>query len=212
MKRGRHEEAVAAFRRATEIAPGKPNHWNNLAAAYQSLGRVDLALAALDSNLKLTAPNGTWIDWHNLWTAYRNLGGNVYLGRDRRDTNARAAAALRRSVELNPKNGEGWNSLGAVSQTIGNASAALRSYRKAESFGNRYARKNHDDLLAALAAQAAAMRAAASSAPDSSSAGSNCSSYSGGVAAACNQGDSSAMSRYQNHQQTSEDKRKYGVE
>ncbi|MGE0799513.1 MAG: tetratricopeptide repeat protein [Lautropia sp.] len=213
MKRKRFEPAIAAFRRATELAPAKPSHWNNLAAAYREAGRIDLALAALDSNLKLAAPNGTWVDWHNLGVAYRNLGGGIYLGRDRRDTNARALTALRRSVELNPKNHEGWNTLGAVYATIGNGSEALRSYKKAEALGNPYARKNHDELVAAMAAEAAAMRAAAASFSSSGGgSGSDCSSYSGPVNAACRQGDAEAMRRYQGHQQTREDTRRYGVQ
>lgn len=39
-----------------------------------------------------------------------------------------------------------------------------------------------------------------------------CSSYAGPVAGACNQGDKGAMDRYQNHQETQEDKRRYGTQ
>lgn len=39
-----------------------------------------------------------------------------------------------------------------------------------------------------------------------------CSSYSGPVAGACNQGDKGAMDRYQEHQESKEDQRKYGVQ
>lgn len=42
--------------------------------------------------------------------------------------------------------------------------------------------------------------------------GNPCSIYAGPVAGACNQGDKGAMDRYQNHQETQEDKRKYGVQ
>jgi hypothetical protein len=42
--------------------------------------------------------------------------------------------------------------------------------------------------------------------------GNSCSSYSGPIAAACNQGDNSAMDRYREHQETQDDKRKYGVQ
>ena len=52
----------------------RPNYWNNLASAYRETRQFDLAAAALDSNMKLAAPHGTWTDWHNLGTAYRNLG------------------------------------------------------------------------------------------------------------------------------------------
>jgi len=44
------------------------------------------------------------------------------------------------------------------------------------------------------------------------SGGNPCSSYSGPMAAACNQGDKGAMDRYQEHQESHEDKRKYGVQ
>jgi TPR repeat protein len=46
----------------------------------------------------------------------------------------------------------------------------------------------------------------------SGSGGNPCSSYSGPMAAACNQGDKGAMDRYQEHQESHEDKRKYGVQ
>ncbi len=42
--------------------------------------------------------------------------------------------------------------------------------------------------------------------------GNPCSSYSGPAAAACNQGDKGAIDRYREHQETQEDKRKYGVQ
>jgi tetratricopeptide (TPR) repeat protein len=74
MKVKRYEDAVRAFKRATEIEPLRSNYWNNLASAYRETRQFDLAVAALDSNMKLAAPYGTWTDWHNLGTAYRNLG------------------------------------------------------------------------------------------------------------------------------------------
>jgi len=115
-------------------------------------------------------------------------------------------------VKLNPQNGEGWNSLGAAYQILANYDEALRSYKRAEALGNSYARKNYNDLKAALAAAAAAAANWGSGDSSSGSSGSSCSSYSGPVAAACNQGDRGAMDRYQNHQQTKEDQRKYGVQ
>ncbi len=42
--------------------------------------------------------------------------------------------------------------------------------------------------------------------------GNPCSIYAGPVAAACNQGNKGAMDRYMEHQETQEDKRKYGVQ
>jgi len=201
----RFEDAINALKRATELEPRKPSYWNNLAVAYRETNQINLALAALDSNMKLAAPHGTWADWHNLGTAYRNLGRE-------RDRQSKAVIALRQSVKLNPRNGEGWNSLGAAYEILGNYDEALRCYKQADALGNQYARTNHNNLKAALAAAAAAAANQGNDSYPSSSGGNSCSSYSGPVAAACNQGDQSAMGRYQNNQPTQEDKRKYGVQ
>jgi tetratricopeptide (TPR) repeat protein len=201
----RFEDAVNALKRATELDSRKPSYWNNLAVAYRETNQITLALAALDNNMKLAAPYGTWTDWHNLGVAYGNLGKE-------RDRQNKAVIALRQSVKLNPRNGEGWNSLGAAYQTLSKYDEALRSYKQADALGNRYARQNYHNLKAALAAAAAASANMGSHSSPSGDGGNPCSIYSGGVAAACNQGDQSAMDRYRNHQQTQEDKRKYGVE
>jgi tetratricopeptide (TPR) repeat protein len=207
MKVKRFEDAVNAFKRATEIEPRKPNYWNNLASAYRETRQFNLAVAALDSNLKLAAPHVTWTDWHNLGLAYRNLG---LMWGNERDRQNKAVTAFRQSVKLNPRNAEGWNSLGATYQTLSNYDEALRFYKQAEALGNPYARQNHDNLRAAIAAAA---RAQANFGDNPSNAGGNaCSSYSGPVASACNQGDQGAMGRYQDHQPTQEDRRKYGVQ
>ena len=208
MKVKRYEDAVRAFKRATELEPRKPNYWNNLASAYRETRQFDLAVATLDSNMKLAAPHGDWADWHNLGTAYRNLG---LMWGNERDRQNKAVIAFRQSLKLNPKNGEGWNSLGATYQTLSNYDEAFRCYKQAEALGNSYARQNYDNLKAAIAAAAAAA-ANMGSGSSSSGGGNPCSSYSGPVAAACNQGDQGAMGRYQNNQPNQEDKRKYGVQ
>lgn len=201
----RFEDAVNALKRATELDPRKPSYWNNLAVAYGKTNQINLALAALDNNMKLAAPHGTWTDWHNLGVAYGNLGKE-------RDRQNKAAIALRQSVKLNPRNGEGWNSLGTAYQALADYDEALRSYKQADALGNRYARANYNNLKSALAAAAAAAANTGNNSSTSGDSGNPCSIYSGGVAAACNQGNQGAMDRYRNHQQTQEDKRKYGVQ
>ncbi len=208
MKVKRFEDAVNAFKRATEIEPRRPNYWNNLASAYRETRQFNLAVAALDSNLTLAAPHGNWTDWHNLGLAYRNLG---LMWGNERDRQNKAVRAFRQSLKLNPRNAEGWNSLGATYQTLSNYDEAFRCYKQAEALGNPYAGQNYANLKAALAAAARAQTNFDNN-PSSDGSGNRCSSYSGAVAAACNQGDSSAMGRYQDHQPTQEDKRKYGVE
>ena len=208
MKVKRYEDAVRAFKRATELEPRKPNYWNNLASAYRETRQFDLAVVALDNNMKLAAPHGDWADWHNLGTAYRNLG---LMWGNERDRQNKAVIAFRQSLKLNPRSGEGWNSLGATYQTLSNYDEAFRCYKQAEALGNSYARQNYDNLKAALAAAAAAAANMGSSS-SSGGGGNPCGSYSGPVAAACNQDDQGAMGRYQNNQPSQEDKRKYGVQ
>ncbi|MGH7874921.1 MAG: tetratricopeptide repeat protein [Candidatus Binatia bacterium] len=207
MKVKRFEDAVNAFKRATEIEPRRPNYWNNLASAYRETHQFNLAVAALDSNMQLAAPHGTWTDWHNLGIAYRNLG---LMWGNERDRQNKAVRALRQSIKLNPRNAEGWNTLGATYQTLNNYNEAFHCYKQAEALGNPYAAQNYANLKSALAAAA---RASTNFGDNPSNAGGNpCSSYSGPVASACNQGDHGAMGRYQDHQPTQEDRRKYGVQ
>jgi len=52
MDQGRHEEAVAAFRRELEADPKLPGHYNNLAVALTRLGRLDEAIANFQQALK----------------------------------------------------------------------------------------------------------------------------------------------------------------
>jgi len=207
MKVKRYEDAVRAFKRATEIEPSKPNYWNNLASAYRETRQFELAVAALDSNMKRAAPHGTWEDWHNLEIAYRNLG---LMWGNERDRQNKAVIAFRQSLKINPRNAEGWNSLGATYETLSNYDEAFRCYKQAEALGNPYARKNSDNLKAALAAAAAAA-ANMRSGGGGSSGGDKCRSYSGLVAVACYQGDGGAIERYHKNQPTQEDQRKYGV-
>ena len=66
-----------------------------------------------------------------------------------RDRQNKAVIAFRQSLKLNPRSGEGWNSLGATYQTLSNYDEAFRCYKQAEALGNSYARQNYDNLKAA---------------------------------------------------------------
>lgn len=44
----RHDRANELYRRATALAPGRPQHWYNLACSERSLGRLEAAAAACD--------------------------------------------------------------------------------------------------------------------------------------------------------------------
>jgi tetratricopeptide (TPR) repeat protein len=53
MRLGHHEKANELYRRATDVAPGEPRFWYNLAASERSLGRLDGAEAACDRAISL---------------------------------------------------------------------------------------------------------------------------------------------------------------
>lgn len=72
--------------------------------------------------------------------------------------------------------------------------------------------KNEVQLGKYIGANIERRAAAAFGGGGSGGGGNPCSSYSGPAAAACNQGDKGAIDRYREHQETQEDKRKYGVQ
>ncbi len=115
---GRAQDAVAAARRATVLAPGAPDAHNNLGVALQSMGRREDAVAAFQ---KAAALHPGYADAHN------NLGSVLQeLGRI-----DEAIAAYRAAIAAQPALATAHNNLGAALQAKGQLDAALESYRQA---------------------------------------------------------------------------------
>jgi len=89
---GRYGEAVAAYKRALELAPNDPGLYNNLGNVFANLGRYDESITALQSAIKLNNPDFVVL-------AHINLGF-VYVQTNRR---VQALEALEQAIALNPQ-------------------------------------------------------------------------------------------------------------
>jgi cytochrome c-type biogenesis protein CcmH/NrfG len=74
-----------------------------LAAAYSATNSREHALAALENNLRLAAPHGSWVDWYILGNGFNN-----------QKDYQKASYAYQQSIRLNPQRGETWTNLGAA--------------------------------------------------------------------------------------------------
>jgi tetratricopeptide (TPR) repeat protein len=149
----RYTEASEVFRRATQLVPAKSHYWNNLAATYSQTNSRDAALQALDSNEKLAAPHGTWLDWYVL--------GNGFSNQKAYD---RAIDPFEQALRLNPRSGETWTNLGAAQQALGHWDQALAAFSRGKDLGNPAGAQDYMALQNAIAeAKIRAMEASRSS-------------------------------------------------
>lgn len=96
---GDYEAAATEFRHVVESAPLSAFGYDNLAAAYDTLGLKDDALEALERSIELD-PDGNPI-------AYLNLG-KLYFDESRFGD---AAAMFEKSIAINPDDGLTWSNL-----------------------------------------------------------------------------------------------------
>jgi antitoxin component YwqK of YwqJK toxin-antitoxin module/tetratricopeptide (TPR) repeat protein len=112
---GKHEEAVAAARRALALNPFEPLTYNNLADAQEELKQVDAALATYKQGLKLFPYNQT---------LYYNQG----VTHVRRLQTAEALTNLQHSLELAPTHLGSHRLLGILAAQQGHTAHALISW------------------------------------------------------------------------------------
>jgi tetratricopeptide (TPR) repeat protein len=122
----KYSAAADAFEQAAQLAPLKSIYWNNLATAFAGLEQRDNALAALKKNEVVAAPHGSWIDWYNLGTAYKNL--QAY---------EKAVSAYNRALESNPRSATVWTSLGGAEQALGQFDSAAEHYKLGMALGDK---------------------------------------------------------------------------
>ena len=115
---GRHDEAIAEFKRAIELDPSFAHPHNGLGSVYRDLGRHDEAIAEYRRAIELD-PTG----------AYPHNGlGNVYRDLGRHDE---AMAAYQRAIELDPTFAYPHNGLGNVYRDLGRYDEAIAAYQRA---------------------------------------------------------------------------------
>ncbi len=136
----RFEDAREMFQRATQLVPTKSHYWNNLAAAYSQTNDREAALHALDTNERLAAPHGTWIDWYVLGNGFSNQ--KAY---------ERAIDPFEQALRLNPRSGEIWTNLGVAQQGLGHWDQALSDFRRGKELGNPAGAQDYMALQAAIA-------------------------------------------------------------
>ncbi len=137
---GRHDEAIAAFERAIDAAPGDPVARYNLGAAYVAAGRPREAAAVFEEAVTRTPSSAA--SWSGLGESYARLG------------NAPGAAqAFRRALMLEPRNPELWMRLGGVEMAAGRPDSALAALARGLALdpGNPTMRRMRDEILRAAA-------------------------------------------------------------
>jgi predicted TPR repeat methyltransferase len=119
LRRGGHaRRAMEHARRASVLAPTRVSTWNALGLAELELGRVDEALAALESGLR--------IDPGNLALVLHRAHGLRRLGR-----NAEALPLYAQVVEADAGLLDGWRGLAATEAALGRVDEALLSRKRA---------------------------------------------------------------------------------
>jgi tetratricopeptide (TPR) repeat protein len=98
-----HEEALAAFARACDLAPDNPDYAYNLGRALSRRGRLDASLAALERALALNPQH--WSAAAALIEVLRQAGRS-----------AEAIAQCRRLLERNPADVRIWSALAGMRQ------------------------------------------------------------------------------------------------
>jgi predicted O-linked N-acetylglucosamine transferase (SPINDLY family) len=116
---GRRDEAIAAYRRAIELAPSRAEGPTNLAVALQQAGRRDEAIMAAERATVLDPASA--VAWYNL--------ANLLSKQGRLDD---AVAALRRALALEPGFAEAHCNLGNVLKDQGCLDEAMACWRRAE--------------------------------------------------------------------------------
>lgn len=130
--------AIAALRRATELAPASPDHWSTYGALLLTAGRTVEATAALERAYALEASEAVL---NNLATLKYQAGD--YAG---------AARLYRQAAEANPSSFRLLGHLGdALRADPATASEAVAAYRQAAGVAARYLERKPDDALALAA-------------------------------------------------------------
>jgi serine/threonine-protein kinase len=154
---GRYDDSAAQFRRATELTPDVSHAWSNFSLALQAQGRYEDALAASKKSIaiKPTAPGWTNLGtlqyalgkydearqsyehasalapsealvWMNLGDAHRAM-----RSAGARDAYARAIAAARDALALNPKDARMHSRMAICLAKSGRAAEAQDAIRRA---------------------------------------------------------------------------------
>ena len=126
---GHAEQAVPILKRAIETAPEAERLHFQLATAYNSLGRVDEALAAYTKEIELND--------HPAVEFLAHLNCSILLGQQGR--HVEAAAALEQALELQPEHPQAYDELATMYLRAGDAAKASGALARGTEIGFRSA-------------------------------------------------------------------------
>jgi tetratricopeptide (TPR) repeat protein len=116
--KGDNQNAVAAFRKVTELAPNSAQAWAQYGSVLGATGASAPAKAAYEKALSIDA---------NMAAALRGRGYLLLVEKQY----PQAIADLRRAADLDPKNADGWAWLGQAYHNSGSVADARACYEKA---------------------------------------------------------------------------------
>jgi serine/threonine-protein kinase len=122
---GKYDLAIQEFQRALELDPRSAEAWQQIATAYESLGRPSDAEASIRKAIALRPDN---------WAGYNALGG-FFL---RAERYPEAADAYQKVLDLTPDNPVGYSNLGVVLKCMQDRVGARRMYEKAIALNPSY--------------------------------------------------------------------------
>jgi protein O-GlcNAc transferase len=117
-RRGRHDQAIAAYRAALATGFRHPALWNNLGLALQEQGQSDEAIRAFQAAIRLQP---------DMAPAHANLGDALRA----QHRTAEAIAAYRRACELAPNVSRLWLNLGVCQHRVAALADARKSFERA---------------------------------------------------------------------------------
>jgi tetratricopeptide (TPR) repeat protein/serine/threonine protein kinase len=115
-------QAIELAKKAVELAPKEANYWNTLGWAHEKCHQYEQALADFNKAIELDRKYSA--GWNNLaWLL------STWPDTTRRDPR-RAVESAEKAVELAPKEGNYWNTLGAAHYRAENFKEALAALEK----------------------------------------------------------------------------------
>jgi cytochrome c-type biogenesis protein CcmH/NrfG len=140
---GLWDECVDALKHAVAEAPSRINYHTSLAACHSHQRQFPSALQALGSAEPYARTEQDWLQISNSYT-------QVGAASAEQEAFKRAEAADRKALQLNPRNGSTWTSLGNALAAQGQGRSAFDAYLQGSRLGDKTAAQYYQQLQSDL--------------------------------------------------------------